>query len=194
MTLAAGETKKIDLVPQKSGMELWPGGWTENSGWFTRRGGGVVLYGQPRFSGTVEFTARLRHNRNPLVPSPRLRWVVNFLDDHNYLLFQIDGKYFYRAEVIDGASVALPKIAHHIPERSAFVNLEIVVQAGLVEHRWSVSGDNWKVLDDLGGAPAAPGRQKGRRPQQGRRPEEGPAIKAPGPFGLCHGVRSPQAR
>jgi len=149
VTLAAGETRKIDLVSQKSGMELWPEGWTWNSGWFTHRGGGVVLYGQPQLTGTVQFTAKLHRNRNPLAPSPRLRWVVNFLDDHNYLLFQIDSRYFYRTEMIDGTSVALPKIAHHIPEHTAFVNLQIAVQPGLVEHRWSVNGDDWKVLDDL---------------------------------------------
>ncbi|MBO0912330.1 MAG: PEGA domain-containing protein, partial [Acidobacteria bacterium] len=149
VVLAAGETKKIDLLGQSHGMELWPPGWTQESGWFTHRGGGFVLYGQPRLSGTIEFAAKLHRSHNPLAGGPRLRWVVNFLDDRNYLLFQMDGKYFYRVEVIDGNNVALPRIAHHIPERNEFVNLQIPVQPGRVEHRWNVNGEDWQVLDDL---------------------------------------------
>jgi len=162
VTLGAGETRKLDLSSRKNGMELWPEGWTtQNSGWFGHRGGGFVLYDRPRLAGTVEFTARLPAKRNPLGPSPRLKWVVNFLDDQNYLLFQMDSKYFYRIEVIDGDSVVLPKIAHHIPEHSASVNLQIRVHAGHVEHRWNLNGEDWNLLDDLARRPSLTGSAQG---------------------------------
>ena len=161
VALEGGETKKINLLSSKNGMELWPQGWSQNGGWFQRRGGGFVLYDKPGLSGIVEFTAKLHRSHNPFGGGPHLKWVVNFLDDRNYILFQMDGKYFYRTEVIDGNRNAPQKIQHHIPDHSDFVNLQIQIQPGRVENRWSVNGGDWKILDDFGMS-TAPSLFKGK--------------------------------
>jgi len=160
VALAAGETKLLDLgnLPgaNKHIMERWSAEWTKQDQWYQRRGGGFVLYKVPHLAGTIIFTVKLHRGHNPFSSRPRLKWVVNYLDDKNYLLFQIDSKYFYRTEVVDGNKQDYPKIAHNIPGDAQFAHLNIQVSSQGLLHRYSLQDNSWTTLYDWDKSAATP--------------------------------------
>ena len=104
VSVEAGKTRPVDLKLslEVSGMEGWedPRGWSkEDSGWFRRKGGGFVLYRIVPGGGTFAFTwlrkGKLLRGARPL------RWVVNFIDDKNYVLFETNGKELSRTLVVN---------------------------------------------------------------------------------------------
>jgi len=143
VSLVAGESKTIvPTVP--TGMELWENSasWIAHDQWFTHRGNGFVLYDAPPGPGGFSFTVVLHHK------GPRLKWVVGYTDAMNYMLFEMDNKYFYRTEMIGGKKHDLPKIAHNIGEKNPSVSMRIEVSANSLVHRYDLKDDaSWQVLD-----------------------------------------------
>ncbi|HYM12455.1 MAG TPA: protein kinase [Bryobacterales bacterium] len=149
--IAAGDNKAVDLalskqkaapaVTAKGGMGDWEnaGSWARDGNWFVRRGGNFELYKITPVSGSFIFTAALRHGR-------RLQWVVNYTDDKNYALFQMDKKFFYRIAVVNGKHTELVKSPHGMNKQDYFT-MDVSIAAGAVITRLH-DGEKWITQDE----------------------------------------------
>jgi hypothetical protein len=154
--LAAGESKAIDLslsrektsvqtgIP-KHGMAEWedPAGWVRDGNWFVHKGGNFVLYRTTPAAGSFVFTGWLKKGR-------RLQWVVNRTDEKNYALFQLDKKFFYRNQVVNGKQSELSKVPHGL-NKQEYYTLEVEVSLTGVVHKLH-DGEKWITLDEWTGA------------------------------------------
>lgn len=141
--LSSGETKNVDLHltrETKSGMADFENAasWTQDGNWSVRRGGNLSLYRVTPISGRVVFTAALRKGR-------RLQWVVGSTDDRNYVLYQMDKKFFYRNEVRNGVVNELLKTPLKL-EQKAYTTIQIRISPTSVVHE-SYDGKSWIPLD-----------------------------------------------
>lgn len=153
--LVAGETKTIPLAltpvkgaspaaaakPAAAGAADWdePGGWAKDGPWMARRGGNFVTFGAQPVQGVFEFkVGRLRGRR--------LEWFVNFRDQRNYSLFQLEKKTFYRKDVVNARTIDLAKVTEQRLESETEYTLQIEITATSITHRVQ-RGGNWEVLD-----------------------------------------------
>ena len=141
--LATGETKNVDLRlsrESKVGMGDWenPDSWARDGNWFVRRGGNLALFRVTPTAGRMVFTAMLRRGR-------RLQWVVALADDRNYVLFQMDKKFFYRSEVRNGVSNELLKAPLKLDQKG-YATIQIKITPASVTHE-AYDGKNWVSLD-----------------------------------------------
>jgi hypothetical protein len=136
----AKEKQAVKVQPQALGMADWedPKAWVREGQYFARKGGNVVLFRASPASGTLAFTVA------PL-KGKRLQWVLNYVDQKNYALFQVDKKHFYRKDVVNGKTFDLSKVPHNLGEDGPYT-LQIEVAAGALVHRVQ-SGARWIVLD-----------------------------------------------
>jgi eukaryotic-like serine/threonine-protein kinase len=149
--VVAGQSKVLDLPLGPSGMSLWddPAGWKQDKGSFVHKGGDFVLYSASPNSGTFVFSAMLQKGR-------RLQWVVNYVDAHNYTLFQMDEYNFYRTVVRNGQRTDEAKIPYK-SEKKSFHTIQIHVSPTEIVHQ-TKSGDSWVVLDKWNGANLSAGK------------------------------------
>jgi serine/threonine protein kinase len=142
--IVAGDSKILNLgslVP--GGMDDWevPGGWRHESDMFIRKGGNFVLYRASPTSGTFRFSV-------VLLKGHKLQWVLNYVDEANYLLFQMDENYFYRTQVVNGETIQGVKIPHKTAKKQ-FRTFQIVVSPGQVlQQIWEANA--WVSLDTWG--------------------------------------------
>ncbi|MFB3922854.1 MAG: protein kinase [Terriglobia bacterium] len=141
--LASGETKNVDLHltrETRTGMSDWenPDAWTRDGNWYVRRGGNLALFKVTPTAGRIVFTAALRKGR-------RLQWVVGSTDERNYILFQMDKKFFYRSEVRNGAVNELLKSPLKI-EHKGYVTVQVRITPTSVSHE-VYDGKSWIPLD-----------------------------------------------
>jgi hypothetical protein len=141
--IVAGESRTLSLLlseEKRGGMDDWedPKSWTRDGEWFVRRGGDFTLFGITPTAGRFVFTVALRRGR-------RLQWVVNQTDKKNYLLFQMDKKYFYRSQVRNGDSTRESK-AEHVIGDAGYYTLQIKVTPGGLVHE-AYDGKKWVTLD-----------------------------------------------
>lgn len=157
--LGANETKSVNLHPSNPnggvGMDRWEHPWTLQDGWYVRRGGGFDLYNSEGHGGNYIFTLRTHHSHNPFSSGARIRWVVAYLDNENYIEMQLDGKFFYRTEVVSGKKHEFPKVQFKIPENSESVTISLDVAPKTLLQRYSLQKGSWQTLDswDRGNAP-----------------------------------------
>lgn len=154
--IVAGQTRtvKIELSPLKaavrpgsavlSGMSLLGPGWVEEGGWFFRRGGNFVLAEIPKLDGRIVFTAMLRKGR-------RLRWVVNYTDERNHDLFELDGRSLYHTVVRNGRRNERPRVAHSLGNWQ-YCSVQIEVTPASIVHRVR-KGEEWITLSQVAGEP-----------------------------------------
>ncbi len=163
VTVTAGETRPFDLrtSSNSNAMEQWTGKWTQQDQWFLCKGGGFVLYKAQHLSGTVMFTVKIPHG-HIFSSAQRLRWVVNFVDDKNYVLYELDNKYLYRTEVVDGNKQPVQRNRHSIPSSAQFVNLNIQVSPTALLQRYSLQDNTWHVLDNWDKSAAKPTLYQGK--------------------------------
>ena len=147
VTLAAGESKSLNFKTTTNGMEHWEQPWNLQDGWYTRHGGGFVLYDAPPGPGNYVFTLKLHHGHSFFSGSARIRWVVSYLNPSNYTEIQLDDKYLYRTEIVNGNKVEMPKVQHKIPDNSPFVTISVELQPSTLIQRFSVRPNEWKMLD-----------------------------------------------
>lgn len=148
VVLAAGESKSINFkVTSANSMDHWEQPWTLANGWYTRHGGGFVLYDAPPGPGNYVFTIKMHHGHAFFSGSPRTRWVVSYLNPNNYTEIELDDKYLYRTEIVNGNKVEMPKVQHKIPENSPFITISVEIQPDSLVQRYSVRANEWKMLD-----------------------------------------------
>ena len=135
----AGQPKNINLSLTPSGMTKWdaPEGWVQENGAFVHKGGDFVLYDVSPTSGTFIFSAMV-------LKGHRLQWVLNYTDPSNYVLFQMDDKFFYRTVMRNGQKGDEEKIPHK-GEKKSYRTLQIRVEPGEIVHQ--IKGDSWVALD-----------------------------------------------
>jgi serine/threonine-protein kinase len=138
--VAAGQSRSLDLSLAPSGMSKWddPAGWKQEKDAYVRKGGDFVTYGVSPPTGTFVFSAMLNKGH-------RLQWVLNYTDDNNYILFQMDDNNFYRTIVKNGQKAAETKIPNKGGKKSFHV-LQIRVGQNEILHQIR-QGDAWVVLD-----------------------------------------------
>src|SRR5262249_40974832 len=130
------------VIPVKApprGMADWehPDEWHSEAGWMVHKGGNFVLFGPAGQTGTFTFSAVILKGR-------RLQWLLNFRDQRNYALFQIEKRQFSTRDVINGSSKERSKGV--INSNASFVQISIA----LAQHGLTTSvheGDKWRVLD-----------------------------------------------
>jgi hypothetical protein len=137
-----------------------PETWTQKDGWYVRHGGGFVLYDAPPGPGSFAFALRLNFSHG-LFARTKFRWVIAYRDEHNYTEIQLDSKFLYRTDYVDGTPHEFPKVPHNIPSNTPSVNLTIDVAANTLVHRYTLHGDNWNTLASWDRM-TAPAQEKGR--------------------------------
>ncbi len=153
--IIAGQTQtlKFDLArtkappaapPEAAGMAVWGGGWIEEGGWFFRRGGNYVLANITPVDGRILFTAMLRKGR-------RVRWVVNYSDERNHDLFEMDRRWLYHTVVRNGRKNERPRVAHNLGDWQ-HCTVQVEVSSGAIIHRVR-RGEEWVTLVQTPGEP-----------------------------------------
>jgi len=140
--IVAGETKTVALAltSERKAEAVWENAsaWTRDGNWQLKKGGGVSLFGASPTAGRFVFTIMLRKGK-------RLQWVLNYLDDHNYALFQADKKTFTRSVVRNGSTRELAKVAIPI-DYKGYYTIQVRVTPGSVMHE-IFDGKSWASLD-----------------------------------------------
>jgi hypothetical protein len=139
LELSAGQSRNLELSLTPDGMSKWedPAGWKQEKGVYVRKGGEYVLYGAPS-SGTFRFSAMLMKGH-------RLQWVVNYTDQNNYDLFQIDENNFYRTDIRNGQKVNEVKVPQK-GDKKSFRTFMIHVSPTEIVHQIQ-QGNGWVLLD-----------------------------------------------
>jgi len=79
--------------------------WAQSAGlrvedaWYVITGGAPVLYPYTPAMGRFTFTV---FRGGGLITTRRIRWVTNYVDAQNYVLFELDQNSLYRTEVVNG--------------------------------------------------------------------------------------------
>jgi len=138
--VAAGESRNLDLTLTPGGMGDWelPGAWRQEGDWYVRRGGNFIPYKTVPTSGTFTFNAALRKGK-------RLQWALNYIDDKNYELFQMDENYFYRSQVRAGQETEAIKVPFK-SEKKQVHTFQIRISPTQVVHEILQNG-KWVVVD-----------------------------------------------
>jgi hypothetical protein len=138
--LNEGDTRTLNLDLSPAGMANWqaPNAWKNEHGYYTRKAGGILLYQISPVSGTFLFRAKVLHGK-------RLQWVLNFQDNNNYELFEMDESHFYRSNVRDGKVTEEIKMPIKMDKRE-FRSIQVQLSPDKVVHQVLVN-DTWVVLD-----------------------------------------------
>jgi tetratricopeptide (TPR) repeat protein len=140
LEVVAGQSKTLDLSLAPTGMSNWDdlGTWKHEGDSFVRKGGDFVLYGVAPTSGTFVFSAMLAKGH-------LLRWVVNYTDARNYVLFQMDDNNFYRSVIRNGQKtdeIVVPDKSDKKSFRTLQVRVSPTEIVHLIKH-----GESWTLLD-----------------------------------------------
>ena len=160
VSLSAGESRPLDMrsqTPAGDTMDQWSSKWIQQQDkWYTHKGGGYVLYTGQRGAGNITFTVKMR-KRNIFGGAPHIKWVVNFVDDRNYLLFELDNKSFYQTEVVNGNKQETIKKPYNLGN-AEFIHINIVTSANTLQQRCTTTTANntWQILTDWGPGAATP--------------------------------------
>lgn len=140
LNVIAGQSKTLDLSLAPGGMSRWddPGAWKQDGDSFIRKGGDFVLYRAAPAAGTFAFSAMISKGR-------LLRWVLNYTDPNNYVLFQMDNDNFYRVVIRNGKKTDEIKVPDK-GDKKSFRTLHVRVGPTEIVHMIK-HGDSWTILD-----------------------------------------------
>ncbi len=149
LRVVAGETRTAEVALERVAIEkrepvLTADGWLRAGGWYkegnliAKRGGKITLAPGPTGAGLYEFEAQLRDGR-------RLEWVLNYVDDNNYTLFEINQEFLYRTEIRDGKKSKTVRSRHPLGQFDNF-HVRIEVTKDSITHRGLHSGE-WMIID-----------------------------------------------
>jgi hypothetical protein len=158
--IAAGQTVSLELAltrePQKGpapvqtrGMEGFesPQNWAQEGEWYVRRGGNLVPYQPTPHGGTFTFTIQLASGGG-VFRGKRLEWVVDFRDQRNHVLFQLDRDSFRRIQFVNGRRTETRKPHGLGLKDQIMATVQIDVTSTAVTHRLR-KGNDWAVIDTL---------------------------------------------
>jgi serine/threonine-protein kinase len=113
-------------------------GWEQEGKLLTRRGGEFVLSPQGAETGIYQFTVFAQNGR-------RLEWVVNFKDDNNHVLYQLERDELSRTEVVNGQKAKPVRVRQDV-KLDEFLSIRVEISADTILHRL-FRGQQWTVLD-----------------------------------------------
>ena len=129
-----------------------PTQWKDENGVFRHRGQGFFPYRVPASGGVLTFNAYLIRGGGLLRGSGRLRWRVDFTDDKNYTLFELDEENLYSRDVVNGKGTDRPKQKHNVPSKDKVWPIKIDVSPDKVVIMIQNKEQQWVTLDTF--APA----------------------------------------
>ena len=146
-SIEAGKTREIalELQPVKASPADWkavwerPEDWNIEGDWLVRRGGNFVLSNFPAKAGSYAFTLWRK--------GKSAQWVVNYRDEKNYCLFEIDSKSLSRTVVRNGKKGLTIKVPHSVEKQTTYT-LQVSVAGNTITHK-IFDGKSWVMLDEL---------------------------------------------
>lgn len=143
----AERAASLSKAPAAFSMEEWAkaGGatpslsnWTSDGKVWVKRGGEFVLAPINPAAGAYTFTAIVLKGR-------RLEWVVNYKDNRNYDLFQIDDKNLVRTTYVNGRKGDSSRSPQPL-KANGYVSVMIAVTGNSIVHSFFVK-QQWQVVD-----------------------------------------------
>ncbi len=116
------------------------GGWTREGPLLVRRGGNVVVAPLAPLAGSYNFTILLQRGS-------RLEWLLNYVDDRNYVQYQLDKTNFSRVEMVNGRRGEAVRAPHRV-DRDTYISVQIDVSSEAVIHRL-LRAEKWEFLDEF---------------------------------------------
>ena len=116
-----------------------PQSWFVEGEWLSHRGGNFLLSVLPPKSGNYIFTLWRKEKT--------AQWVVNYRDDKNFILFDLDKKSIGRAVVRNGKKGLTIKVPHRFEKLNVYP-IQISVTHDTVTHK-IYDGSEWILIDEL---------------------------------------------
>jgi len=123
-TLNAGLTLKplVAKTEKPKGVALadWEktGGWEKDGAYLTRRGGGMSFAPSAAEAGHYAFNVRM-------IKGKRLEWVVNYQDDRNNVLFEVDDDHIATTSLVGGTKLTMKTPIHINREEWVMVVMDV---------------------------------------------------------------------
>ena len=119
--------------------------WKQDGDIWTHRGSGFLPY-KLTPNGVFQFTVQLVKGGG-IFHGGRIRWGLNYQDNKNYALFELDSKNFWAKEVIKGKTSDRAKTQLNLDKVKMFtvqvdVSPQRVVHTILIDGKW-FSMDSW---------------------------------------------------
>jgi hypothetical protein len=119
-----------------------PGDWKSSEGWLVHTGGNFVPFSAQPSTGTFQFSVSLR--KGGLI-NKNIKWRAAFMDDRNYVQYQLDKKGLESRVVTNGRSVNRPK-AESEGQDPFTLQIQITEDSIITRIR---RGEQWITLDTL---------------------------------------------
>jgi hypothetical protein len=156
--LAAGESRELNFVLTRKpptgpppvvarGMAEFEDAqaWTRDGDNWIHKGGGFVPYKLPA-NGVFTFTAELLKGGG-VFHGGQIRWVVQYVDSKNYLLYEMDRKTFWAGVIEKGKRYERVKLQSNLGDQKAFtIQIDVTPEHAVQKVR---VGDEWKTLDSF---------------------------------------------
>ncbi len=132
--------------PKTFGMTDWEDNsvWREDNGTWTHKGAGLLFYKVPP-KGVFNFTVQLVKGGS-IFRGGKIRWVVNYIDNKNYDLFELDNKNFTPKVIAKGKTSERPKTPLKDLEKQKSFTVQIDVTPDHIVHKM-LMGSDWVNLD-----------------------------------------------
>jgi serine/threonine protein kinase/cytochrome c-type biogenesis protein CcmH/NrfG len=130
-------------------IEDWDKPWSMDGVWYTRQGGDFVLYKVTPTAGIFRFAIAPKSSKGFLGMggNPKMRWVMNYSDPKNYILFQIDKQSYSSEEYRNGKKIEhVKRKSHGLTDATSFeIQMTVAPTKISIELR---AGENFTTLDE----------------------------------------------
>lgn len=132
--------------PKTYGMTDWEDNsvWREDNGAWMHKGAGLLFYKLPP-KGVFNFTVQLVKGGS-IFRGGKIRWVLNYIDNKNYDLFELDNKNFTPKVIVKGKTSERPKTPLKDLEKQKSFTVQIDVTPDHIVHKM-LMGSDWVTLD-----------------------------------------------
>ena len=113
------------LVTREMTPADWEKSWAKEGDWYVREEAGANLYKVTPPVGTFQFTLRPRESGRNFLANPRIQFVLNYVDERNHTLFEIDKDDYRRFVVRNGARREVVKRPLRSRDRNYAVTLVV---------------------------------------------------------------------
>ncbi len=122
-----------------------PGAWQLADGVYHHKGAGNLTYGLPP-NGIFTFSIYMLKGGSVL-RGGRVRWFLNYTDEKNYILFEMDEENLWSKVVANGKSSDRKRVAHKQDKSMRVWNIQVDVTAAKLSTKIQGDDDKWVELD-----------------------------------------------